>query len=407
MLFVRDTEPLKIFWQQLFFSWRFYTLSPNEYKECMEKYFATSNLLGLRQANLVVAVLVLCFSFFPIVVEKNLHKASVYFLVAAIALLFAIVSRHQHKHYKKTGKASKLLISGLTILYFINIMFFGIYIGVLDNTVGIAASFMGFLIVALFLFLTSPLFHLCLTLCAVTVFIICSVVVKIPHYWTYDIVNGLLAAVISLVFGWQINKYRISAVLSSSKLEEERNKYYKQSMIDELTQLKNRRDFMQTFQRYLTNFRSSDDWLCIAIIDIDFFKNYNDYYGHPSGDECLRSIGKALNYIKDSMNICAARIGGEEFALLWFEKDPAGVKNVVSQVFKEVRSLDIPHKKSKAAKYVTVSIGVYVMPCGVSNNTDLVYKSADTALYEAKEKGRNCAIIAGETFERYTIKPDN
>ena len=69
--------------------------------------------------------------------------------------------------------------------------------------------------------------------------------------------------------------------------------------------------------------------------------------------------------------------------------------------------MDIPHKKSKAAKYVTVSIGVYVMQCGASNSTDLVYKSADTALYEAKEKGRNCAIITGETFERYTIKPEN
>jgi len=188
-------------------------------------------------------------------------------------------------------------------------------------------------------------------------------------------------------------------------LEDERNQYFDQSTIDELTKLKNRRDFMQTFQRYISNYRNTDDWLCIAIADIDYFKNYNDHYGHPKGDDCLRGVGRVFNSLKDNLGVYAARVGGEEFALLWFEKDATSVDTVVSEIMKLMGEMKMPHEKSKVWPYVTLSIGIYVERCGSPNDMQALYDSADKALYAAKTGGRNCAIINGAELKQYKITP--
>jgi predicted signal transduction protein with EAL and GGDEF domain len=149
---------------------------------------------------------------------------------------------------------------------------------------------MSLLICALFLFINPPLYNLLLTLGAMALFIVSSVIIKEPAIWIFDVFNVLIAGLISIIFTWQVSMSRLVSVFNVSKLEEERNNYYDQSTIDELTGLKNRRDFMQSFQRRRSNYRSSDDWLCIAIMDIDFFKKYNDHYGHPKGtNACVPS----------------------------------------------------------------------------------------------------------------------
>ncbi|MDR0474312.1 MAG: GGDEF domain-containing protein, partial [Treponema sp.] len=181
-------------------------------------------------------------------------------------------------------------------------------------------------------------------------------------------------------------------VYNAGKLEEERNNYYDQSTIDELTGLKNRRDFMQTFQRRLSSYRSTDDWLCIAIMDIDFFKNYNDHYGHLKGDECLRSIGRALNSLRDK-GVYAARVGGEEFALIWYENDTMHIDETASLIRQKINELNIPHEKSKAASNITISVGIHTIRCGASNDGQSLYDNADKALYEAKRGGRNRTVI--------------
>jgi len=286
-------------------------------------------------------------------------------------------------------------------------MLFGTFLGVWSNPGNYAVSFMSFLIGALFLFNYPPTFNFCLTLGAIAVFIASSVIVKPPNIWSFDISNVLIAGSISLLFGWEITKSRLESLLNTCKLEEERNRYYNQSTVDELTGLRNRRDFMQTFQRYLVNYRSSDDLLCIAIADIDFFKRYNDFYGHPKGDECLRMIGEILNSLKNTMNVYAARVGGEEFALLWFKNETDKVNSVVSKINKMIKDLNIPHEKSDAESYVTLSIGIYVVRCGTNSDLQALYDLADKALYTAKNNQRNCAIVCGSEMEQYKISPDN
>jgi diguanylate cyclase (GGDEF)-like protein len=285
-------------------------------------------------------------------------------------------------------------------------MALGIFLGVWSAPDKLATVYLCFLICSLLMFINPPWFNLCLTLASMIFFMVFTLIFKTTENAIYDIVDTVIAGVIGLYFGWQISKLRMGLEISTTMLEEERNKYLDQSTVDELTKLKNRRDFMQTFQRYLSNYRTSDDWLCVSISDIDFFKFYNDHYGHPKGDECLRSIGAAFNKLRDDKNVYVARIGGEEFGMLWFEKEMSHADTVVKYMAELVKELKIPHEKSKIAEHVTMSMGVYIERCGASTDVKALYDLADKALYAAKEGGRNCIIITGRETEQYKITPE-
>jgi len=382
-------------------SWRFYTFGQKEYKETMGNLFS-NNLRSLYLANTAMAVFVGCFSVYPVISERDFISAGVYLLSALIALLVSIYS-----NYKLQKEFNNNHIYGITIVYYANIMLFGIYLSVWSNPDKPATIFLCFLICALLLFINPPFFDFILTIGAMAVFFASTIIIKKDNVniIIMDILNALVAGAFSLFFNWHISKLRIGLELSATMLEGERNKYFDQSTIDELTQMKNRRDFMQTFHRYLSNYRASDDWLCIAICDIDFFKNYNDHYGHPVGDDCLRSVGNVLNNLMDSMGVYAARVGGEEFALLWFEQDISHVDEIILHITSLIAALKIPHEKSRVAQFVTLSIGVYVEPCGSPTGAQNLYDLADKALYTAKGSGRNCAIVSGEEIKEHKITP--
>ena len=381
-------------------NWHYYSYGRERYLDCMGKIFIR-NLNSLRQANTIAAVLAGCYSIVPMVVDKNFGKAGMYLATAIIALVLSLFT-----NYKMQGAlVTNRLIYVLTTLYYTNIMLFGLYLGVWANPGQFAVTFMCILICALALLVNPPLFNLCLTLVAMGLFTIVVVINKDPSLWLSDICNLIFAGYISLFLNWQITKLRLGLELSANMLEDERNKYFDQSVIDELTQLRNRRDFMQTFQRYISNYRNTDDWLCIAIADIDYFKNFNDHYGHPKGDDCLRAVGKVFNSLKDNLGVYAARVGGEEFALLWFEKDAAAVDAVVQEVMKLMGEMKMPHEKSKVNPYVSLSIGVYVERCGSPTDMQTLYDSADKALYTAKSNGRNRAVINGAELQQYEILP--
>jgi diguanylate cyclase (GGDEF)-like protein len=105
------------------------------------------------------------------------------------------------------------------------------------------------------------------------------------------------------------------------------------------------------------------------------------------------------------LDVYAARVGGEEFALLWFENELSHVDVVVSRLLDLIKDLQIPHEKSKVAPNVSISMGVFIEQCGADTDTQTMYDMADKALYNAKEGGRNCAIISGSMIEQYKITP--
>ncbi|MCL2878980.1 MAG: diguanylate cyclase, partial [Treponema sp.] len=308
-------------------------------------------------------MLALGFMLFPILVEKNIYKAGIYLAVSFLAILFAMITRYGIARFQNGKQASLLFFRTMIVMYYLNAILFGIYLGVWSNPDRAAVTFMGILIVALFPFINPPSFNLGLTLGAMLIFSVSTILTKVPEIWVVDIADVLIAGIISIAFCWQVSMLRISLISGADELEKERDSYYNQSTIDELTQLKNRRDFTQTLQRFQTSFRSDDKWLWVAIMDVDYFKNYNDFYGHPMGDEVLRSIGRELNSLRDSTGVYTARIGGEEFALIRLEKEIAALDGIISQLQQKIYNLNISHEKSKVVPYVTISIGVYLMQC--------------------------------------------
>jgi diguanylate cyclase (GGDEF)-like protein len=379
---------MRVLWDK----WRFYGLGEDEYRKCMDKVFA-KNIYSLRRTNAIIIVTLLCSLVVPVFLDKNLAKTMFYIGTCAAAALLYLFVRCRYRRNNKEEKPNKSLIYTLISLSYANIILFGIYLGVWANPGMIAGTFLGILICALLLFYIPAVYHLCLTLCSMIAFTVIVVIFKSPATSKIDIPNVFFAGTVAMVVGWQIIMNRLSLTSLAGNMEDERNNYYDQSTVDELTQLKNRRDFTNTIQRSLTSYRQSDNFLCVAILDIDFFKSYNDHYGHPKGDECLRKIGKALKDLHNNMNIYAARIGGEEFALIWFQKDATETQNVASCVCDKIRGLNIRHEKSDAAPYVTVSVGINVVRCGVLYDIDTLYNLADKALYDAKKNGRNCAVI--------------
>ncbi|MDR0287496.1 MAG: GGDEF domain-containing protein [Clostridiales bacterium] len=385
--------------QSLLNKWRYFGLEPGLYHEGMKKVF-TNNLYGLCRFNIIAAVFMACFVIFPLAVDHNKLKAGIYISSAVIALLLSIFSAYKLEQLKQGKHPGNQVIYLITVIYYMNLMLFSIYIGVWSAPDELAVIFMVLLICALLLLINPPLFNLCLTLGAFLIFLVSSVFFKMsmPRIFITDIVNAFLAFLLSLILSWQNSMTKIRFALNVSELENERNSFYNLSTIDELTQLKNRRDFTQAFQRFLVNYRQSDNFLYIAIMDIDFFKNYNDHYGHSEGDKCLRAIGKMLKDLQNSVGVYAARVGGEEFAMLWFAEDSEDVDSITTLISRKMRELNIPHEKSTVAPYVTVSIGVHIIRCGASTDMDALYDLADKALYAAKNNGRNCAVVSSSVF---------
>ena len=163
----------------------------------------------------------------------------------------------------------------------------------------------------------------------------------------------------------------------------------KLSMYDGLTNIRNRRFFDETFEKTFNEIKRDKKSLAVLMIDIDFFKPYNDNYGHGQGDETLRKVAKALEKTIKRASDFVARYGGEEFVILLKDINKDGVEAVANNLLNAVRELKITHEFSKIENYVTVSIGASFY----NSNSDItkleLLLKADETLYNVKNSGRN------------------
>ncbi|HNH09884.1 MAG TPA: diguanylate cyclase, partial [Leptospiraceae bacterium] len=133
--------------------------------------------------------------------------------------------------------------------------------------------------------------------------------------------------------------------------------------------------------------------ITVILIDIDFFKLYNDCYGHQGGDECLKKTAETISGIPKRPGDLTARYGGEEFAVILPNTDSQGGFTVAETIRAAVISLAVPHLKSETESIVTLSLGVAsVIPDKELTQENLI-SMADRALYEAKHKGRNRTVV--------------
>lgn len=163
----------------------------------------------------------------------------------------------------------------------------------------------------------------------------------------------------------------------------------KLSMYDGLTNIRNRRFFDETFEKTFNEIKRDKKSLAVLMIDIDFFKPYNDNYGHGQGDETLRKVAKALEKTIKRASDFVARYGGEEFVILLKDINKDGVEAVANNLLNAVRELKITHEFSKIENYVTISIGAsFYNSSSDITKLELLLK-ADETLYSVKNNGRN------------------
>lgn len=175
---------------------------------------------------------------------------------------------------------------------------------------------------------------------------------------------------------------------AQQQLEEANEKLLKISMIDELTGLANRRSFDQHLEQEFKLAKREKKPLSVIMCDVDFFKIYNDSYGHIEGDKCLVRIAKAIASIPKRPTDLACRYGGEEFTLILPNTDLQGGLFVAEKVREAVSDQKIPHSGSSIAEHVTLSLGLATYT-GQFKAGEEITKAADAALYRAKEKARN------------------
>ena len=180
----------------------------------------------------------------------------------------------------------------------------------------------------------------------------------------------------------EINKKMESSIF---RLESESEKIY----YDPLTGIYNRRFFDEGLSRIVNSLSRSGGILSLMMIDIDFFKNYNDTYGHGAGDECLKTIAETLSTCIARVDDFVARYGGEEFAVVLPNTEAEGACAIADKMLESIRNCNMPHENSNAADIVTVSIGVTTGKVEPKHNESDFIHRADELLYRSKQGGRN------------------
>ena len=195
---------------------------------------------------------------------------------------------------------------------------------------------------------------------------------------------------------WAVLRQRVRRLLEQfqlyKQLEEANQVLQHLATSDSLTQLANRRRFDEYLDLELQRMAREAAPLSLILCDVDFFKTYNDTYGHQAGDACLQQVAKAISQAVSRPADLVARYGGEEFALILPNTNAEGAVQTAEKVRSEVKALEIAHAKSQISKCVTISLGVAsAVPYHTSSSAMLI-SAADEALYQAKAKGRDHVV---------------
>lgn len=219
--------------------------------------------------------------------------------------------------------------------------------------------------------------------------------------WTYLNRTYTFSSFLGMALAYFTDRQHRENFLSDCVIELNRLKLVKQAELletlsqqDSLTGLANRRYLDEVLEKEWRRAVRHSMPITIMMIDLDFFKSYNDSLGHIKGDECLREIAKALTSLTSRSGDLAARYGGEEFLLLFPMTNESEALIQVKRLMNVIRKIDIQHPSSDISSQVTLSVGVATMIPQVDDNISSFVSRADHALYMAKSKGRNQYQIA-------------
>lgn len=201
-----------------------------------------------------------------------------------------------------------------------------------------------------------------------------------------------------------IQQHQHSLVVASKKLHSANKKLEIASITDALTDLYNRRYFNIIYNRELTRCIREEHSLAFMMIDIDYFKGYNDHYGHLQGDTALKEVAQVMKKTLKRPTDFLFRLGGEEFGVLISNINKDSALEIAERVREAVLGLKLEHETSDVHDYVTISIGVVVLKPDRQIDPESIIHSADESLYYAKAQGRNKVILTGLIDNKETKK---
>lgn len=205
---------------------------------------------------------------------------------------------------------------------------------------------------------------------------------------------------------WPVLRQRVKRLLHQVRLQQQleaaNKKLERLASIDGLTQINNRRRFDETLQHEWQRLAREKQPLALILIDIDYFKLYNDTYGHQAGDSCLQQVAKTIENTLQRSADFAGRYGGEEFVVILPNTPLAGAKYVAYKIRFAVQQLQIPHYQSTVSQWISVSLGVSCVVPNAHFRAEQLLQKADQALYHAKVQGRDrlVAVDFGESIKK-------
>ena len=185
-------------------------------------------------------------------------------------------------------------------------------------------------------------------------------------------------------------------------LEKANRELQRLSVLDGLTQVANRRRFDEALNEEWQRLSRERAPLSLIFCDIDYFKLYNDTYGHQAGDDCLRAVADTINANCQRPGDFVARYGGEEFIVILPNTEAEGAVHLAEDIREEIERLKIPHMRSQVSRYITLSLGISCVFPSVHITPESLIGAADKALYEAKNQGRNRTVLKAADMEGMT-----
>jgi diguanylate cyclase (GGDEF)-like protein len=365
-----------------------YSFSKEALEDC-RKNILRNNIRILMVISIITAILLVMFAVVQLVLEKHADKFIILTAASVLEFLIFVYANYLIREEKYTARC---FYPGFA-LFVLMALLIGIYAEVFIRRNLNSANFIVLLICFQAVFHIRALYKLLLVMGMTLAFSAAAVLLRPAELWRADVLEMATAALVSLGLSWYVSYVTIKEMLATGKLLKDRDRFREESVRDELTGLSNRREYQNVVKFYINASQHVHQTVCAIMLDVDFFKNYNDHYGHQKGDDVLKAIGGVLKQIIKEEKVFAARVGGEEFIVLWTENRIAEAERVAIKLLNMIIDLKIPHAWSSVAPYVTASLGLFVLRGGNADTAEDLYREADYALYEAKARGRNCIML--------------
>jgi diguanylate cyclase (GGDEF)-like protein len=347
------------------------------------EFYVAQNLPRARLSGLIALVLVLALTCIALVfgtpATSQLNVLRLGVLCPMLLLLAAAISLPIARRYYTEIVSVGVTLTGFVVTYIAHLAALG----------GASYVLAGLVLVVLFgcLFL-GLLFNV--SICVAALLIAAHFVSGLALGMPPDVLSYMAAILGATAVIGGIATYNLEYALRTNFLETRQLNELAER--DGMTGLYNRRIFDDYIHRIWRQSRREEVSVAIVFVDIDFFKIFNDLYGHQAGDDCLKKVAHCIARGAKRPFDFSARYGGEEFVLVLYGPPDDYARNMPEQIRREVLDLSIPHAGSAAAKFVTVSVGLSFSRPDSTRSLAGSIQMADEALYQAKREGRNRVV---------------